>query len=118
MKYLILIITLFFTAQLSAQSITVIASTTTVDSLNVKPKGTYRFFSGPQKDTVDFNLDSQVCPSCPTVPVCPVCPTCPVVPVPRTWTGMTINTKTGVVTVTYSSGPPSTHTLLNPIVIQ
>lgn len=113
MKYLILAMTLFFSCALSAQN--VIPSTMTVETLSTQPKGTYRFYTGPQKDTVDFNLDSQACPACPA---CPTVPACPPAPAPRIWAGMSINTKTGVVVVTYKDGTTSTHTLLNPIVIQ
>ncbi len=47
----------------SAKAQTVIPATLTVDSLSKLPKGGYRFFSIPKKDTVDLSKD--------TIPACP-----------------------------------------------
>ncbi len=47
----------------SAKAQTVIPATLTVDSLSKLPKGGYRFFSIPKKDTVDLTKD--------TIPACP-----------------------------------------------
>lgn len=86
MKKIITILLILSAGFVKAQ--TIIPGTTTVDSLHNLPKGQYRFFSGPKKDTVDMSKDTipkcPVCPSCPPPVICPppiVCPICPICPI-------------------------------------
>ena len=113
MKYIIFLVLVLIGSAVHAQTPQVIPATTTVEAFGNLPPGTYRFFTtGTVKDTI--NLSNVACPTCPAVPVCPVCPPAPKI---RNATGFTIN-KNGTVTVTYDTGPVSTFTLKNPILVQ
>ncbi len=60
MKIIFFLLILF---SVGAKAQTVIPATLTVDSLSKLPKGGYRFFSIPKKDTIDLSKD--------TIPACP-----------------------------------------------
>lgn len=111
MKYLLIILLIGFAFTAFAQTTVLISPTVTVDSLHKLPTtNTYRFYTIAQKDTVDLKIDK--------VYACPACPVCPPPPKQRIWKGMSINTRTGIVIVTYDDNTTTTHTLTNTIFIQ
>jgi hypothetical protein len=63
MKIIFFLLILF---SVGAKAQTVIPATLTVDSLSKLPKGGYRFFSIPKRDTVDLTKDT--IPKCPAFP--------------------------------------------------
>lgn len=111
MKNLIVLLLLLMSIDAKTQSVVLISPTVTVDSLHKLPvTNTYRFLTIAKKDTVDLMINK--------TQTCPICPVCPPPPKQRSWKGMSINTKTGFVIVTYDDGSSTTTTLQNTIFIQ
>lgn len=111
MKYLFMILLIGLSLAAKSQAVVMISPTVTVDSLHKLPTtNTYRFYTIAKKDTVDLQINKSF--------TCPVCPVCPPPPKQRTWKGMSINTRTGQVIITYDDQSSTTTTLQNTIFIQ
>lgn len=112
MRYIIFFALVLGCFTVKAQTPIVIPATTTVEAFSNMAPGKYLFYgTGPVRDTTI--LSNIACP----VTVCPPVVICPPVPRPRNAIGFTI-TKGGQVIVTYDTGPVTTFTLRNNVIVQ